>query len=212
MSADSDAPLITRHSSLITGVILAGGQGRRMGGVDKGLKLLRGKPMAQWVIERLEPQVDELLINANQNLETYEHFGYRVIPDEIGGFAGPLAGLQRGLTEARHSLVATAPCDSPFLPRDLIARLHAALGRDNAEIAVARTGDQPHPVFCLCRRQVLDRLNAFLAAGGRKIDTWYAKLKVVEVPFDDQAEAFSNINTRDELSSHARRTGGDLAT
>jgi len=180
---------------------LAGGQGRRMGGVDKGLKVLRGKPLVQWVIERLEPQVDELLINANQNLETYEHLGYRVIPDEIGGFAGPLAGLQRGLTEARHPLVATTPCDSPFLPRDLIARLYAALSRENAEIAVARTGDQPHPVFCLCRKQVLDGLNAFLAAGGRKIDAWYAKLNVVEVAFDDQAEAFSNINTPDELQS-----------
>src|SRR5574342_218056 len=100
-----------RETIKITGVILAGGQGRRMGGVDKGLKLLRGRPMAQWVIERLEPQVDELLINANQNLETYERFGYRVIPDEVEGFAGPLAGLQRGLAEARHPLVATAPCD-----------------------------------------------------------------------------------------------------
>ena len=185
----------------ITGVILAGGQGRRMGGVDKGLKVLRGKPLVQWAIERLEPQVDELLINANQNLETYEHLGYRVIPDEIGGFAGPLAGLQRGLTEARHPLVATTPCDSPFLPRDLIARLYAALSRENAEIAVAKTGDQPHPVFCLCRKQVLDGLNAFLAAGGRKIDAWYAKLNVVEVAFNDQAEAFSNINTPDELQS-----------
>jgi molybdopterin-guanine dinucleotide biosynthesis protein A len=172
-----------------------------MGGVDKGLKLLSGKPMVQWVIERLEPQVDELLINANQNLETYEHLGYRVIPDEIGGFAGPLAGLQRGLAEARHPLVATAPCDSPFLPQDLIARLHRALVHENADIAVAKTGDQPHPVFCLCGKEVLDSLNAFLAGGGRKIDAWYAKLRVIEVPFDDQAEAFSNINTPDELQS-----------
>ena len=172
-----------------------------MGGVDKGLKLLRGRPMVQWVIERLEPQVDELLINANQNLEEYGRFGYRVIPDEIGGFAGPLAGLQRGLSEARHQLVASAPCDSPFLPHDLLARLHDALSRDCKELAVARTGDQPHPVFCLCRRSVLDSLNAFLEAGGRKIDAWYGRLDVVEVPFDDQAEAFSNINTPGELES-----------
>jgi molybdopterin-guanine dinucleotide biosynthesis protein A len=196
-----NSTLTTHHASLITGVILAGGQGRRMGGVDKGLKALRGRPMVQWVIERLEPQVDELLINANQNLETYEHFGYRVIPDEIGGFAGPLAGLHRGLSEARHPLVTTAPCDSPFLPQDLIARLYSALSRENAEIAVARTGDQPHPVFCLCRANVREDLTAFLAAGGRKIDAWYARLKVVEVPFDDQAAAFSNINTPDELES-----------
>jgi molybdopterin-guanine dinucleotide biosynthesis protein A len=192
---------IIHHSTLITGVILAGGQGRRMGSVDKGLKLLRGRPMVQWVIERLEPQVDELLINANQNLETYEHLGYRVIPDEIGGFAGPLAGLHRGLREARHPLIATAPCDSPFLPPDLVMRLCTALSRAEAEIAVARTGDQPHPVFCLCRKGVLEGLTAFLAAGGRKIDAWYAGLKVVEVPFDDQPAAFSNINTPDELQS-----------
>src|SRR6476620_364873 len=105
----------------ITGVVLAGGLGRRMGGVDKGLQVLRGKPMVQWVIERFAPQVDELLVNANQNLDSYAAFGFRVIPDEIGDFAGPLAGLHRGLTEARHSLIATAPCDSPFLPADLVA-------------------------------------------------------------------------------------------
>src|SRR5215216_52337 len=108
--------LSTRHSTLntasttpITGIVLAGGQGRRMGGVDKGLKILRGKPMVQWAIERFAPQVDELLINANQNLDTYRAFGYRVIPDAIGGFAGPLAGLHRGLSEAQHELVAAVP-------------------------------------------------------------------------------------------------------
>ncbi len=116
-------------SAGITGVILAGGRGQRMGGVDKGLRELRGKPMVAWVLERFAPQVDEVLINANQNLDVYARFGHRVIPDEIGGFAGPLAGLQRGLSEARHALVATAPCDTPFLPADLVARLHAALAR-----------------------------------------------------------------------------------
>ncbi|MBX9810052.1 MAG: molybdenum cofactor guanylyltransferase, partial [Burkholderiales bacterium] len=139
----------------ITGVILAGGQGRRMGGVDKGLRVLRGRPMVQWVIERFAPQVDEVLVNANQNLGTYAGFGYRVIPDRIGGFAGPLAGLQRGLVEARHDLVATVPCDSPFLPHDLIARLYSAVAQHGAEVAVAKTGNQPHPVFCLCRKRVL---------------------------------------------------------
>jgi len=175
-----------------------------MGGVDKGLKVLRGRRMAEWVIERFAPQVDEVLINANQNLDTYAGFGYRVVPDEIGGFAGPLAGLHRGLTEARHDLVATVPCDSPFLPADLVARLKAALERDGADVAVAKTGDQPHPVFCLCRKRVLPGLNEFLAAGGRKIDAWYAKLRVVEVPFDDQAAAFSNINTEEELRALER--------
>jgi len=186
-------------TSLVTGVILAGGQGRRMGGVDKGLKVLRGKPMVAWVLERFAPQVKEVLINANQNLERYAALGHRVIPDEIAGYAGPLAGLHRGLTEAAHALVATVPCDSPFLPSDLIQRLRGAINNTESDVAVAKTGDQPHPVFCLCRKSVLPGLTKFLAGGGRKIDAWYAKLKVVEVPFDDQPGAFSNINTEDEL-------------
>jgi len=188
--------------SKITGILLAGGQGRRMGGVDKGLQLLRGKPMAQHVIERFAPQVDELLINANQNIEQYQSLGYRVIPDAIGGFVGPLAGLHRGLSEAAHPLVVTAPCDSPFLPLDLVAKLHAALEQQNAELAVARTGDQPHPVFCLCRKSVLSSLTEFLESGGRKIDWWYAQLKVAEVDFVDEA-AFRNINTREELAANS---------
>jgi molybdopterin-guanine dinucleotide biosynthesis protein A len=192
-------------TSLVTGVILAGGQGRRMGGVDKGLKVLRGKPMVAWALERFAPQVDEVLINANQNLETYRRFGRRVIPDEIGGFAGPLAGLHRGLNEARHELVATVPCDSPFLPSDLIQRLRGAIDNTESDVAVAKTGDQPHPVFCLCRKSVLPGLTKFLAGGGRKIDAWYAKLKLVEVAFDDQAAAFSNINTEEELRAFEGR-------
>ena len=187
---------------MITGVVLAGGLGRRMGGVDKGLQLLRGKPMVAWVIERFQPQVDEVLINANQNIDRYAALGHRVIPDEIAGYAGPLAGLHRGLTEAAHDLVATVPCDSPFLPLDLVARLQAALERNHTEIAVAKTGEQPHPVFCLCRKEVLPGLTAFLGAGGRKIDAWYAKLKVVEVAFDDNPDAFRNINTGEELRAH----------
>jgi molybdopterin-guanine dinucleotide biosynthesis protein A len=203
-SSTQSSSLIPHPSSLITGVILAGGLGRRMGSVDKGLQLLRGKPMVAWVIERFAPQVDEVLINANQNLERYAAFGHRVIPDEIAGYAGPLAGLHRGLTESAHEIIATVPCDSPFLPRDLIARLRAALKLRGAEIAVAKTGDRPHPVFCLCRKSVLPGLTDFLSGGGRKIDAWYAKLKVVEVPFDDQPDAFSNINTEEELRALER--------
>ena len=181
----------------VSGIVLAGGQGRRMGGVDKGLQQLRGKPMVAWVLERLEPQVGEILVNANQNLEAYARFGHRVVPDAIGGFAGPLAGLHAGLSAAAHPLAVTVPCDSPFLPLDLVARLRAALGAN--DLAVAKTGDQPHPVFSLVRRAVLAHLSAFLAGGGRKIDAWYASLKVVEVPFDDEANAFRNINTIAEL-------------
>jgi molybdopterin-guanine dinucleotide biosynthesis protein A len=195
---------ITHHPSPITGVILAGGRGSRMGSVDKGLKLLRGKPMVRWVAERFAPQVSEVLVNANQNIDKYQILGYRVIPDEIGGFAGPLAGLHRGLSEATHELVATSPCDSPFLPLDLIARLRAAMEKADAELTVAKTGDQPHPVFCLCRRTVLPGLTEFLAGGGRKIDAWYAKLRIVEVLFDDQPDAFSNVNTIAELDAFER--------
>ena len=183
----------------ITGVVLAGGLGRRMGGTDKGLQELRGQPMVHWVIERLAPQVDELLINANQNGERYAAFGHRVVPNQIPGFAGPLAGLHAALSAATHPLVATAPCDSPFLPDDLIFRLFSALTAADADLAVAKTFDQAHPVFCLCRRSVLPHLTEFLESGGRKIDRWYSTLNIVEVNFDDEADAFENINTREEL-------------
>ena len=181
----------------ITGIVLAGGQGRRMGGVDKGLQPLRGRPMIEWVLERLEPQVAEIVINANQNFDPYSKYGRRIVPDEITGFAGPLAGLHAGLKAAAHPLVVTVPCDSPFLPSDLVSRLQDSLA--DRDLAVAKTGDQPHPVFALMKRQVRESLEAFLAAGGRKIDAWYAALKVVEVSFDDEADAFRNINTLEEL-------------
>jgi molybdopterin-guanine dinucleotide biosynthesis protein A len=183
--------------SAVSGVVLAGGQGRRMGGVDKGLQSLRGKPMVGWVVARFKSQVEEIIINANQNLELYRAFGYRVVADEIGGFAGPLAGLHAGLSAAAYPLVATVPCDSPFLPADLVARLKNALG--DKDLAVAKTGDQPHPVFVLLRTDLKRNLETFLEQGGRKIDAWYACLRTVEVSFDDQAEAFRNINTLEEL-------------
>jgi molybdopterin-guanine dinucleotide biosynthesis protein A len=186
-------------SKLISGVVLAGGQGRRMGGVDKGLQMLRGKPMVQWVVERFAPQVDSVLINANQNIERYAAFGYPVVCDRISGFAGPLAGLHAALSTEGHSLVATVPCDAPLLPADLVARLAVALEAHGASIAVARTLQQPHPVFCLCRRSVLPDLSAFLESGGRRFEQWCAALRAVEVAFDDQVEAFSNINTLDDL-------------
>ena len=185
----------------VTGVVLAGGRGPRLGGGAQGLQLLRGRPMVASVLARLAPQVDEILINANQNPEPYAGFGHRLAPDAIGGFAGPLAGLHAALGAAAHPLVLTVPCDSPFLPNDLVPRLRAALDARSAELAVARTGSQPHPVFALARRSLLANLETFLAAGGRKIDAWYAPLVVVEVAFDDEAEAFSNINTRDELAA-----------
>ena len=173
-----------------------------MGGVDKALQHLRGRPLIEWVVERLAPQVDEIVINANQNHDRYASFGYTVAADQVTGFAGPLAGIHTGLTVARTPLVATVPCDSPFLPLDLVARLALAREAHDADLAVAKTGDQAHPVFMLIDTRVRPHLEQFLTEGGRKIDLWYAALRVVEVSFDDQIDAFSNINTRADLAAH----------
>ncbi len=188
----------------ICGLVLAGGQGRRMGSVDKGLQLLQGRPLIEHVLDRLRPQVAQVLINANQNMDRYGEFGCPVLPDRIGGFAGPLAGLDAGLHATKAAFLVTAPCDSPFLPLDLVSRLASARHAIDADVAVARTGSQPHPVFALVSTRVREHLSDFLRRGERKIDLWYASLKVVEVAFDDEAEAFVNINTRAELAQHER--------
>jgi molybdopterin-guanine dinucleotide biosynthesis protein A len=188
----------------VTGLVLAGGMGRRMGGVDKGLVLLEERPMVAHVIERLTRQVGAIVINANQNLERYEALGYPVVRDTIGGFAGPLAGLHAGLSAAGTPFVVTSPCDSPFLPQDLVARLANGLESASAQIAVAHTFAQPHPVFALVSREVVTHLASFLEGGGRKIDAWYATLRVAAVQFDDCEDAFRNINTPDELAAAAR--------
>jgi len=185
----------------ITGIVLAGGMGRRMGGVDKGLVPFAGRALVAHVIERLAPQVGPLIVNANQNHDRYAAYGYLVVPDDVGGFAGPLAGLHAGMTRAVTGHVVTVPCDSPFLPSDLVARLAEGMVRDRAQIAVAYTFAQPHPVFALVDRAVLPHLTAFLRDGGRKIDAWYATLRVAAVSFDDEEAAFRNINTADELAA-----------
>jgi len=194
---------MTGRNENVTGLVLAGGQGRRMGGVDKGWVELSGEPMIVHVLRRLAPQVADIFVNANQNLDRYRALGHPVFADTVGDFAGPLAGLHAGLTHATNELVVTVPCDSPFLPLDLVERLHARLVVQRAQLAVAKTLDQPHPVFALVRRDVLSNLSAFLERGGRKIDAWYAALAVVEVAFDDEADAFRNINTADELAAAA---------
>lgn len=186
----------------ITGIVLAGGQGRRMGNVDKGFVDFGGRPLVAHVIARLAPQVATIVVNANRNAERYAAFGYPVVADAVGGYAGPLAGLHAGLSAAKTDFVATSPCDSPFLPDDLVARLAGAFGAP-IDIAVARTFDQPHPVFALARRSVLPHLTRFLESGGRKIDAWYATLPMTEVGFDDEPDAFRNINTPAELAQNA---------
>lgn len=189
----------------ITGLILAGGRGSRMGTVDKGLQPFRGAPMALHVMLRLSPQVGDLMLNANQNLAPYESFGVPVWPDEFGTFAGPLAGLQTGLNHCTTRYLVTAPCDTPFLPTDLVVRLGAALHAADAEVAVAVTGAgqarQPHPVFCLLKTTLLPQLTGYLQNGGRKVDGWYANLKIAEVQFEDET-AFRNINTLEELRQY----------
>ena len=189
----------------ITGLILAGGRGTRMDSVDKGLQLLRGVPMAQHVATRLRPQVTHLMINANRNLPEYEAICTPVWPDVMADFAGPLAGLQTGLMHCQTTYLMTAPCDSPFLPVDLVARLMAGMQAQQADLSVAMTGPperpQSHPVFCLLHIKLLPHLTEYLQKGGRKFESWYSTLPAARVHFDDEA-AFRNINTHEELQRY----------
>lgn len=194
----------------VTGLILAGGQGTRMGSVDKGLQLLAGRPMVQHVIQRLQPQVQQLHINANQNQGVYAELGFPVWRDAMPDFAGPLAGLQTGLMHCTTPYLVTVPCDSPYLPLDLVARLAQALQAQEADLAVAVTGAglqrQPHPVFCLAKVSLLPQLTQYLEGGGRKMGAWHATLQVAAVQFDEEA-AFRNINTLDELQQSQSLSG-----
>ncbi|WP_075792959.1 molybdopterin molybdotransferase MoeA [Massilia putida] len=186
----------------ISGLILAGGRGTRMGHVDKGLQPFGGTTMAAHVLARLEPQVATVAINANRNLDAYAAYGVPVWPDDTPDYAGPLAGLQAGLRRCATTYLLTAPCDSPFLPADLAERLEGGLRANDADLAVAVTEEdgrrQVHPVFCLLKASLEPVLSAYLDGGGRRMDGWYPQIKVAEVVFDD-ADAFRNINTLDEL-------------
>ncbi|SFG58510.1 molybdopterin molybdotransferase [Duganella sp. CF458] len=193
----------------ISALILAGGRGTRMGRVDKGLQPFRGGTLASHVLQRLAPQVASVTINANRNIGAYSALGVAVLPDELEGYEGPLAGLQTGLRHCATDLLLTAPCDSPFLPPDLAQRLYDALNAQGADLAVAatlETGEdgkartQLHPVFCLVRKSALPVLDDYLQTGSRKMDGWYKSVKVAEVLFNDAA-AFRNINTLSELQN-----------
>jgi molybdopterin-guanine dinucleotide biosynthesis protein A len=191
----------------ITGLLLAGGRGSRMGGVDKGLQNFHGVPLALHTVLRLQPQVGELLVNANRNLGAYEAFGWPVWPDALPDFPGPLAGFLTGLERCETPWLATVPCDTPLFPADLVERLAEAAEREDAEIAMASAPEadgqlRTQPVFCLLRRELLDSLVRFTQAGGRKIDAWTAQHRTVIVPFDapgDDPRAFFNANTLAEL-------------
>jgi molybdopterin-guanine dinucleotide biosynthesis protein A len=186
----------------ITGLVLAGGRGSRMGGVDKGLQPWQGQPLVQHALQRLAPQVGPLMVNANRNLDAYRAFGVPVWPDEMPDHPGPLAGFLAGLQHCRTPWLVTVPCDSPRFPADLVRRLADALQHAGADLALAATreGDrlQPQPVFCLLRTSLRDDLRAFLHQGGRKIDAWTGRQRQVVVAFDD-AGAFFNANTPEDL-------------
>jgi len=194
---------MTIGATLITGLVLAGGRGSRMGGADKGLQNHRGMPLAMHALLRLGPQVGQLMINANRNLAAYESMGVPVWPDPVPDYAGPLAGLLAGLEHCETPYLVTVPCDTPDFPPDLVAKLGAALEAADAEIAMAASMEdgtlRTQPVFCLLRTELSESLVRFLHEGGRKVDRWTAGHRLVEVPFDDAA-AFFNANTTAELA------------
>lgn len=190
----------------VTGLILAGGRGSRMGGVDKGLQLLHGLPLARHAMERLAPQVGAMMISANRNLEAYAALGAPVWPDADADFAGPLAGFLAGLSHCRTEWMVTVPCDTPRFPDDLVARLAAAVRDAPAAVAVTvqEGARQREPVFCLLRRDLEAKLAAYVRAGGRKINLWLSSCGCVDVVFPE-ASAFFNANTTEEL--HRLGTG-----
>jgi molybdopterin-guanine dinucleotide biosynthesis protein A len=195
----------------ITGLVLAGGRGSRMGGVDKGLQNFRGLPLALHTLMRLQMQTGASMINANRNLGAYEAFGAPVWPDVLADYAGPLAGFLTGLERCETPWLLTVPCDTPLFPLDLAARLAAAAAEQGATIAMAAAPEtdsqgqvqvRPQPVFCLLHLDLLESLVAFTQAGGRKIDAWTAQHRCAVVPFDqagDDPQAFFNANTLAEL-------------
>lgn len=204
-------PAPARHD--ITGLILAGGRGTRMGGVDKGLQTFSGQPLVWHALQRLQPQVGTVIVNANRHLTAYQQLGVAVHPDPLEDFQGPLAGFLVGLQQARTPYLLTVPCDSPRFPLDLVARLATALQTQGAEIAMVSAPEpdrqglpvwRAQPVFCLLAVHLQASLQAFLARGERKIDRWSAQHRTVLVPFDqpqDDPAAFANINTLAELNA-----------
>ena len=187
----------------ITAVVLAGGQARRMGGLDKGLVEIAGRPMIAWTLDALRDQAEIILINANRSREEYQRFGLPVIADQHEGFQGPLAGLQAALTAAQTPFVAIVPCDTPALPRDLIARLAKALAKDDSELATAEAGGRVHTLHGLFRQDLLETLEEALGNGERKPDAWYATRRWSRVDFNDAAAAFDNINTPEQRDALA---------
>ena len=183
----------------ITGLVLAGGQGRRMGGRDKGLIEFDGREMVAWVLDALRPQVRDVMISANRNIDRYSRSGARVIADMEQDYAGPLAGLSAGLHAAGTPYLAVVPCDGPFVPTNLVSRLATAFGNGDLEIAEAHDGEKLHPTFALLDKKVLPDMDAYLAGGGRKVQEFYFMRKFASVDFSDCPDAFLNINTPEDM-------------
>ena len=192
----------------ITGVILAGGRATRMGGQDKGLLPLAGKAMVQHVIGALEPQVADIIINANRHPAEYARYGYRIMPDLLEGYCGPLAGIATALRAARTSYIVTAPCDSPFVPADLAMRLYRMLCQEAADIGIAHDGERLQPVFALLRCSLLGSLLCYLHEGERKVEPWYRQHPHVLCDFSDTPEAFINVNTPADITAAEDRLRG----
>lgn len=194
----------------ITGVILAGGRAQRMGGIDKGLILLNGRPMVEYVIAALRTEIDKPMINANRHLDRYAAFGCPVIPDIMEGYLGPLAGMASGMQTCGTQYIVTAPCDSPLVASNLVQQLYETLIRDDADICTAHDGERMHPVFALIRCELLPDLLDYLNAGQRKIDRWYARHRLAIAYFRDQPGAFLNVNSPEELAELETRLVAEI--
>lgn len=189
--------VLAKHT--VTGVVLAGGQARRMQGQDKGLVELAGSPMVEYVLTSLAPQVGSIIINANRNHDIYGHFGWPVVADEFEGFCGPLAGIASCMRVIDTPLMVTAPCDSPFVPGDMVERLYIQLAHEDADISVAHNGERIQPVFVMLKTRLLESVLAYLRQGERKIDKWFKQHKLTLADFSDKPDTFLNINTRNDL-------------
>ncbi|VAX09816.1 Molybdenum cofactor guanylyltransferase [hydrothermal vent metagenome] len=189
----------------ITGVILAGGRSRRMDGNDKGLLPLNGRSMIEYVLDAITPQVDEVLINANRNLASYQVYGHPVITDKIADFAGPLAGMAAAIQACDSDYILSVPCDGPWIPKDLVARLLSQLNKEGANISTAHDGQRLQPVFALIRRELLPAILTYLESGERRLGYWVQQQQPALTDFSDQPEAFFNVNSPAELEAAEAR-------
>jgi molybdopterin-guanine dinucleotide biosynthesis protein A len=191
----------------ITGVALAGGRARRMGGEDKGLIPFRGRPLVAYALEALDGVAGRILVNANRNRDIYARFGYPVVADATASYDGPLAGLLSAMRTADTDYILTLPCDSPRISGPLLARLWTALHAEGAQLAAAHDGEWLHPVFLLAERRLADDLEAYLAGGGRKIETWLRRHRLAIADYRDQPGLFANVNTPEELAALEQALG-----